>query len=138
MPTSGQAADGFEQHRGRLRSIAYRMLGSLSEAEDAVQETWVRLDRTDTSDVANLDGWLTTVIGRICLNMLRAQQSRPDQPAARRSSRLRSGHRRSAILRHHRATGRKQTEAVKLRPPSGDSAPEGLDSPTRAQQPKVS
>jgi RNA polymerase sigma-70 factor (ECF subfamily) len=57
------------------------MLGSLSEAEDAVQETWVRLDRTDTSDVANLDGWLTTVIGRICLNMLRAQQARPEQPA---------------------------------------------------------
>jgi RNA polymerase sigma-70 factor (ECF subfamily) len=81
VPTSGQAADGFEQHRGRLRSIAYRMLGSLSEAEDAVQETWVRLDRTDTTDVANLGGWLTTVVGRICLNMLRAQQSRPDQPA---------------------------------------------------------
>ena len=66
----------FERHRRHLQSVAYRMLGSVSEAEDAVQEAWLRLDRTDTSAVANLGGWLTTVVARVCLDMLRARRSR--------------------------------------------------------------
>ena len=61
----------FEEHRTHLRSVAYRMLGSLSEADDAVQETWLRLSRSDTSAVENLGGWLTTVVARVCLNTLR-------------------------------------------------------------------
>ncbi|NUS73903.1 MAG: sigma-70 family RNA polymerase sigma factor [Corynebacteriales bacterium] len=72
--------DRFEQERPHLRAVAYRMLGSLSEADDAVQETWLRLDRTDTSEVHNLTGWLTTVVARICLNLLRARESRREDP----------------------------------------------------------
>jgi RNA polymerase sigma factor (sigma-70 family) len=68
--------DRFEEHRGHLRAVAYRMLGSLSDAEDAVQETWLRLDRTDVAEVKNLSGWLTTVVSRICLDMLRSRGSR--------------------------------------------------------------
>jgi RNA polymerase sigma factor (sigma-70 family) len=70
----------FETHRAHLRAVAYRMLGSLSEADDAVQEAWIRLDRTDTSDVENLGGWLTTVVARVCLNMLRARDRRREEP----------------------------------------------------------
>ncbi|GIF77390.1 sigma-70 family RNA polymerase sigma factor [Asanoa siamensis] len=70
----------FEEHRGRLRAVAYRMLGSLSEADDAVQETWLRLARTDVSEIENLGGWLTTVTGRICLNLLRSRTTRPELP----------------------------------------------------------
>jgi RNA polymerase sigma-70 factor, ECF subfamily len=70
----------FEEHRAHLRAVAYRMLGSLSEADDAVQETWLRLDRADTSDVENLGGWLTTVVSRVCLNRLRSRKSRPEEP----------------------------------------------------------
>jgi RNA polymerase sigma-70 factor (ECF subfamily) len=69
----------FEQHRGHLRAVAYRMLGSLSEAEDAVQEAWLRLHRSDTSAVENLKGWLTTVVARVCLDMLRARKSRREE-----------------------------------------------------------
>jgi RNA polymerase sigma-70 factor (ECF subfamily) len=69
-------AERFEENRPRLRAVAYRMLGSLSEADDAVQEAWLRLSRTSTGDVDNLGGWLTTVVGRICLDMLRARESR--------------------------------------------------------------
>src|SRR5215218_7834778 len=65
----------FEEHRAHLRSVAHRMLGTFGEADDAVQETWLRLDRSDTSDVANLGGWLTTVLARVCLDMLRARAS---------------------------------------------------------------
>jgi RNA polymerase sigma factor (sigma-70 family) len=68
----------FEQHRAHLRSVAYRMLGSMSEADDAVQEAWLRLDRTGTDGVDNLGGWLTTVVARVCLDMLRARRSRPE------------------------------------------------------------
>jgi RNA polymerase sigma factor (sigma-70 family) len=68
----------FEENRSRLRSVAYRMLGSASEAEDAVQEAWIRLSRADTSDVENLEGWLTTVVSRVCLNVLRSRRSRPE------------------------------------------------------------
>ena len=69
-------AQQFEANRGRLRGVAFRMLGSLSEAEDAVQEAWLRLNRTDAAGVDNLGGWLTTVVGRICLDMLRARKAR--------------------------------------------------------------
>src|SRR2546421_2747109 len=70
----------FEEHRGHLRAVAYRMLGSLSEADDAVQEAWLRLSRADTSDVENLGGWLTTVVSRICLNVLRSRTTRREEP----------------------------------------------------------
>ena len=70
----------FEEQRTRLRAVAYRMLGSLSEADDAVQEAWLRLSRTGTEDVDNLGGWLTTVVGRICLDMLRSRKSRQEDP----------------------------------------------------------
>jgi RNA polymerase sigma-70 factor (ECF subfamily) len=69
-------ADRFEANRAHLRGVAYRMLGSLPEADDAVQETWIRLSRTDTSDVENLRAWLTTVVGRVCLNVLRSRTTR--------------------------------------------------------------
>lgn len=66
----------FEAHRNHMQKVAYRMLGSLSEAEDAVQESWIRLNRSDTSEVENMGGWLTTVISRVCLDMLRSRKSR--------------------------------------------------------------
>jgi RNA polymerase sigma-70 factor (ECF subfamily) len=69
-------ADQFEEHRAHLRAVAYRMLGSTSEAEDAVQESWIRLGRTDVSAVSNLRAWLTTVVSRVCLDMLRTRTSR--------------------------------------------------------------
>jgi len=79
---SGDAflAETFEAHRGHLRAVAYRMLGSLSEADDAVQEAWLRLSRSDTSEVTNLGGWLTTVVGRVCLDMLRSRTARREEP----------------------------------------------------------
>src|SRR5438094_8611745 len=73
-------AGQFEQHRAHLRAVAYRMLGSASEADDAVQESWIRLGRTDVSDVENLRAWLTTVVGRVCLDMLRTRTSRREDP----------------------------------------------------------
>jgi len=73
-------AQRFEEQRGHLRAVAYRMLGSLAEADDAVQEAWLRLSRADTDDVANLAGWLTTVTGRICLDMLRSRTARREEP----------------------------------------------------------
>ena len=73
-------AERFEEHRTHLRAVAYRMLGSLSAADDAVQEAWLRVSRADTSDVENLRGWLTTVVGRVCLNMLRSRRSRREEP----------------------------------------------------------
>ena len=72
-------ASRFEEHRPRLRAVAYRMLGSPSEAEDAVQEAWLRLDRSGSGGIENLGGWLTTVVGRVCLNMLRSRGSRREQ-----------------------------------------------------------
>jgi len=73
-------AERFEEHRTQLRAVAYRMLGSLSEADDAVQEAWLRLSRADTSRVENLGAWLTTVVGRVCLNMLRSRKLRREEP----------------------------------------------------------
>ncbi|RKN36992.1 RNA polymerase sigma factor SigJ [Streptomyces hoynatensis] len=72
-------AERFEEHRGHLRAVAYRMLGSLSEADDAVQEAWLKLSRADISEVGNLGGWLTTVVGRVCLDMLRSRTSRREE-----------------------------------------------------------
>ena len=72
-------AQRFEENRGHLRSVAYRMLGSLSEAEDAVQEAWLRLSRSDTEGVENLRGWLTTVVARVCLDVLRSRKSRREE-----------------------------------------------------------
>src|SRR5438552_14871694 len=72
-------AERFESHRGHLRAVAYRMLGSASEADDAVQEAWVRLGRSDTDGIENLGGWLTTVVARVCLDMLRSRTSRREE-----------------------------------------------------------
>ncbi|WP_234542766.1 RNA polymerase sigma factor SigJ [Streptomyces shenzhenensis] len=72
-------ADRFQEHRGQLRAVAYRMLGSLAEAEDAVQEAWLRLGRVDADEIRNLGGWLTTVVGRVCLDMLRSRTARREQ-----------------------------------------------------------
>lgn len=73
-------AEQFEQSRAHLRAVAYRMLGSLSEADDAVQEAWLRLSRADTGGIENLGGWLTTVVARVCLDMLRSRKSRREEP----------------------------------------------------------
>ncbi|MFJ3772459.1 sigma-70 family RNA polymerase sigma factor [Streptomyces sp. NPDC090075] len=73
-------AERFEEHRGQLRTVAYRMLGSLTEAEDAVQEAWFKLGRADTDGIRNLGGWLTMVVGRVCLDMLRSRTARREQP----------------------------------------------------------
>jgi len=73
-------AKRFEEQRGHLRAVAYRMLGSLSDADDAVQDTWLRLSRADTDGVENLGGWLTTVVARVCLNMLRSRNTRREDP----------------------------------------------------------
>ena len=75
-------AERFEEHRTHLRGVAYRMLGSLSEADDAVQEAWLRLSRSDADEIENLGGWLTTVVGRVSLNMLRSRKSRREDPFA--------------------------------------------------------
>ena len=81
-PTSDHdwLAEHFEEHRGHLRAVAYRMLGSISDADDAVQEAWIRLSRADTTDVENLRAWLTTVVGRIALNVLRSRKTRREAP----------------------------------------------------------
>src|SRR5215469_6469606 len=73
-------AEQFEAERPHLRAVAYRMLGSLSEAEDAVQEAWLHLSRPDRSEVSNLGGWLTTVVARICLDMLRSRKALREEP----------------------------------------------------------
>jgi RNA polymerase sigma factor (sigma-70 family) len=75
-----ELADRFEAHRGHLRAVAYRMLGSPSEADDAVQEVWLRLSRTDTSGIENMTAWLRTVVSRVCLDMLRSRHARREDP----------------------------------------------------------
>src|SRR3989442_6045604 len=82
MNAQGWLAERFEANRTHLRAVAYRMLGSLSEADDAVQEAWLRLSRSETSGVENLGGWLTTVVARVCLDMLRSRKARPEEPLA--------------------------------------------------------
>src|SRR5919108_1932189 len=80
MQTDQLLADQFEAHRAHLRGVAYRLLGSLTEADDAVQDAWLRLRRADTSEVENLRAWLTTVVARGALNMLRSRRTRREQP----------------------------------------------------------
>jgi RNA polymerase sigma factor (sigma-70 family) len=80
MDDLADKTERFEEHRAHLRAVAYRMLGSLSEADDAVQEAWIRFDRTDTTDVESLRGWLTTVVSRVALNMLRSRRTRREDP----------------------------------------------------------
>ncbi len=82
MSESDWLASRFEEHRPHLRAVAYRMLSSLSEADDAVQEAWLRFSRSDTSDVDNLGAWLTTVVARVSLNMLRSRRTRREEPMA--------------------------------------------------------
>src|SRR5215216_6379686 len=77
-------AERFEEHRPHLRAVAYRLLGSLSEADDALQEAWLRISRSDTGGIENLGGWLTTVVGRVCLDMLRSRRSRREEPLGAR------------------------------------------------------
>jgi RNA polymerase sigma factor (sigma-70 family) len=79
-PEGRELAERFEAHRGRLRALAYRMLGSTAEADDAVQEAWLRLGRTGPAGIDNLGAWLTTVVARICLDLLRARAARPEEP----------------------------------------------------------
>src|SRR3954470_22408623 len=80
MEESDWLVERFEENRTRLRAVAYRMLGSLSEADDAVQEAWLRLSRSDTDDIENPGGWLTTVVARVSLNMLRSRNLRREEP----------------------------------------------------------
>jgi RNA polymerase sigma-70 factor (ECF subfamily) len=80
MTETDLLAQRFEAHRGRLRAVAYRLLGSMAEAEDAVQETWIRVSRAGASEVENLGGWLTTILARVALNMLRARNIRREEP----------------------------------------------------------
>jgi len=74
-----EIADLFEEHRSRMRAVAYRMLGSVADADDAVQETWLRLNRSDPDEIENLGGWLTTVVARVCLNVLRSRRTHPEE-----------------------------------------------------------
>jgi RNA polymerase sigma-70 factor (ECF subfamily) len=76
-------AERFEEHRPRLRAVAYRMLGSLTEADDALQEAWIRTTRSDGGSIRNITGWLVTLVGRVCVDMLRARQARPETPVGR-------------------------------------------------------
>ena len=77
-------AEEFEAHRGHLRAVGYRILGSVAEAEDAVQDAWLRLSRTEADEIDNLGGWLTTVVSRICLDQLRARKARKEDSSADR------------------------------------------------------
>jgi RNA polymerase sigma factor (sigma-70 family) len=80
MPDSDSLAAAFEEHRGHLRAVAFRLLGSMTDADDAVQDTWLRLTSADASEVVNLGGWLTTVVARVSLNMLRTRRHRQEEP----------------------------------------------------------
>jgi RNA polymerase sigma-70 factor, ECF subfamily len=80
MAESDRLIEGFEENRTRLRAVAYRMLGSFAEADDAVQEAWLRLTRSDSGEVGNLGAWLTTIVARICLNVLRTRRTRREEP----------------------------------------------------------
>ena len=89
MNPHDELADRFEAHRGQLHQVAYRMLGSPSEADDAVQEAWLRLERTDVSEVQSLGAWLRTVVSRVCLDQLRSRASRREEPAGQDAADLR-------------------------------------------------
>lgn len=91
-------AERFEESRGQLRAVAYRLLGSTNEADDAVQEAWLRLSRTDTSDIENLGGWLKTVVARVCLDMLRSRKSRREEPLGAQAITLEGGPEQEMLL----------------------------------------
>ena len=91
-------AGRFEQSRPRLRGVAYRMLGSLAEADDAVQEAWLHVVRGNAAEVANLDGWLTTIVGRVCLDMLRSRKTRREDPLDGRDVQIDAGPEQEAVL----------------------------------------
>ena len=95
----------FEENRNHLRAVAYRMLGSANEADDAVQEAWFRLSRAYSSDIGNLTGWLTTTVGRVCLDMLRSRRSRREDPTRPRDARRGAGRLRQRADRRPRAAG---------------------------------
>ena len=80
MVDANLLAERFQEHRPRLRAVAYRMLGSLSESDDALQEAWLRASGADSDEVRNFQAWLTTIVGRVCLNMLRSRQQRGRTP----------------------------------------------------------
>src|SRR5579863_1751705 len=98
MDENDWLAARFEASRPRLRSMAYRMLGSLSEAEDAVQEAWIHAAGADAEDVANLEGWLTTIVARVCLDMLRTRKSRREEPLALEEAVAATGPEQEAVL----------------------------------------
>jgi RNA polymerase sigma factor (sigma-70 family) len=106
-------AERFEEHRTHLRAVAYRMLGSSSEVDDAVQEAWMRLSRTDAAGIENLGGWLTTVVARVCLDMLRSRQSRREEPL-------------TPDAREPSAAGRSSSSALSERSESKDPEHEAL------------
>lgn len=108
MSEQNDLAGQFEAHRPHLRGVAYRMLGSLSEADDAVQEAWLRLSRADTGEVANLGGWLTTVIARVCLDMLRARKARRATETDRGGNTQEGSE--AAAVRDTRATAEEEAE----------------------------
>ncbi|AIE83712.1 sigma-70 family RNA polymerase sigma factor [Fimbriimonas ginsengisoli] len=91
MDQSSVLVERFEENRAQLRAVAFRMLGSLSEADDAVQESWLRLNRSDRTEVENLGGWLKTVVARVCLDMLRARKSRREDSLDSRTSEVKAG-----------------------------------------------
>src|SRR5690242_13382940 len=100
METHDWLAERFEEHRTHLRAVAYRILGSISDADDAVQEAWLRLARSDSSQVENLGGWLTTVVARVSLNMLQSRKTRREDPAGARLSEEIAGSAESAGPEH--------------------------------------
>jgi len=102
MDESEWLADRFDEHRAHLRAAAYRMLGSLSDADDALQDAWLRLSRSGTGEVENLGGWLTTIVARVCLNMLRSRKVRARSPSACACPILSSARTRSCSRRKRR------------------------------------
>ena len=98
MDENDWLASRFEASRPRLQSVAYRMLGSLGEAEDAVQEAWIHAARADAGDVANLEGWLTTIVARVCLDMLRTRKSRREEPLTLEQAVAAAGPEQEAVL----------------------------------------
>lgn len=99
-------AKRFTESRARLRAVAHRMLGSVSEAEDALQEAWLKLSRSDASEVKNLDSWLTTLVARVCLDILRSRRSRREEPLTTAADRLQGPRARRGGSSHRRRAGR--------------------------------
>ena len=107
-----ELANSFDRERQRLRSVAYRIVGSLSDADDAVQEAWLRLRRVDAEEIDNLEGWLTTVVARICLNILRDRRSHPEDPFDAFLSRSRSSRSTQAMIPNTKPCSRMPSESL--------------------------